>query len=289
MVKKIGVLIAIIALVFFGIPQLNIKANENVDYSYDNLAAPDLEGKQYLGNNEYRLLNESGITIDYNVYSGVISINGTSNSNIYYFLQSEFSVGALSPPNIYSYYYVNGSGTITNFIITTHFYSQTNRMLINSTNYMNYNEQTLPAQDKISRIAFDFRSGDTFNNLQFKLQLEIGDTATDYQVPLEAIEQHIELGNDDGTGIPGDNGDGYDDSYLDGWNDGWYEGFDKGYNKGLNETDATGFVGLLTAVFGGLGALLSIELFPGIYIGAIIAVPLVFGIIFFILGKKKGD
>lgn len=288
MVKKIGVLIAIIAFVFFGIPQLNIKANENVDYSYDNLAAPDLEGKQYLGNNEYRLLNESGITIDYNVYSGVISINGTSNSNINYDLQSEFSVGVLSPPNIYSYYYVNGSVTINKFfVITTHFYSQANRMEINSTNYMNYNEQTL--LDEIIRVQFNIRSGDTFNNLQFKLQLEIGDTATDYQVPLEAIEQHIELGNGDGTGIPGDNGDGYNDSYFDGFNDGWYEGFDKGYNKGLNETDATGFVGLLTAVFGGLGALLSIELFPGIYIGAIIAVPLVFGIIFFILGKKKGD
>lgn len=68
-----------------------------------------------------------------------------------------------------------------------------------------------------------------------------------------------------------------------------YEEFQKGYYKGLNETDATGFVGLLGAVFGGLGALLGIEILPGIYIGAIIAVPLVFGIIFFILGKRKGD
>ncbi len=67
----------------------------------------------------------------------------------------------------------------------------------------------------------------------------------------------------------------------------WYG--DYMYDKGLNETDATGFGGLLTAVFGGLGSLLSIEILPGIYIGAIIAVPLVFGIVFFILGKRKGD
>ncbi len=67
----------------------------------------------------------------------------------------------------------------------------------------------------------------------------------------------------------------------------WYGNYM--YNQGLNETDATGFRGLLTAVFGGLGDLLGIQLLPGVYLGAIVAVPLVFGIIFFILGKRKGD
>ena len=107
--------------------------------------------------------------------------------------------------------------------------------------------------------------------------------------------------------------DGYDDGFLDGEN--YEQGYNDGYNmgredygirigddwktadwwgsyqyaQGLYATDGTGFVSLLSAIFGGLGDLLSIEILPGIYIGAIVAVPLVFGIIFFILGKRKGD
>lgn len=67
----------------------------------------------------------------------------------------------------------------------------------------------------------------------------------------------------------------------------WYGNYR--YNQGLTETDATGFNSLLVTVFSGLGSLLAIEILPNIYIGAIIAVPLVFGIIAFILGKRKGD
>ena len=69
----------------------------------------------------------------------------------------------------------------------------------------------------------------------------------------------------------------------------WYG--DYMFDKALDmvENDPSGFGGLLSSVFIGLGSLLSIEILPGIYIGAIVAVPLVFGIIFFILGKRKGD
>lgn len=61
------------------------------------------------------------------------------------------------------------------------------------------------------------------------------------------------------------------------------------YNEGLITQDATGFGALLGSIFTGLGSLLAIELLPNIPIGAIIAVPLVFGLIFFILGKRGGD
>ncbi len=128
-------------------------------------------------------------------------------------------------------------------------------------------------------------------------------------------------GNDDGydTGYYHGEQDGYDLGYEDGYEDGYdygefygynmgrhefgiffegewrkaewfgYFSYNEGYNDGLIEKDLFGFGGLLTAVFGGLGSLLSVQLFPGVYLGAIVAVPLVFGIIFFILGKRKGD
>lgn len=108
--------------------------------------------------------------------------------------------------------------------------------------------------------------------------------------------------------------DGYDYAYELGYINGKYFGYNDGlekvfydgfvgtqysnensfpYNKGFNDGVATNsdfsFVGLLEQIFVGLGSLLAINLLPGISIGVIIAVPLVFGIIYFILGKRRGD
>lgn len=93
---------------------------------------------------------------------------------------------------------------------------------------------------------------------------------------------------------------GYDDGYDDGYEDGkeyginfgrehWYDvGYQAGYNAGINEQLADkDFSNLLRSVFVAIGTFLGINLLPGISIGAIIAVPIVFGIISFILGRKK--
>ncbi len=104
---------------------------------------------------------------------------------------------------------------------------------------------------------------------------------------------------------------GYDDGYMDGKEYGinfgreyWYEvgyevgfgqgriagydeGYSVGYSDGLSETTDKNFGRLLGGLFTGIGAFLAINLLPGISIGAIIAVPIVFGIIAFILGRKK--
>lgn len=61
------------------------------------------------------------------------------------------------------------------------------------------------------------------------------------------------------------------------------------FNDGVEAHNDFSFIGLLTQVFVGMGSILAIELLPNITIGAIIAVPIVFGIIYFILGKKRGD
>lgn len=89
---------------------------------------------------------------------------------------------------------------------------------------------------------------------------------------------------------------GYDEGYDDGKADGlavgrehWYDvGYQAGYNKGINEQlEDKDFSNLLRSAFVAIGAFLGINLLPGISIGAIIAVPIVFGIIAFILGRKK--
>ena len=107
--------------------------------------------------------------------------------------------------------------------------------------------------------------------------------------------------------------DSNDTAFNDGFNQGiesvYYDGFDgfinpstnqpydykysypygQGYNDGLQADTDYSFTGILFQVFGGLGALFSIEMLPNITIGAIVAVPLVFGIIYFILGKRSKD
>ena len=157
-----------------------------------------------------------------------------------------------------------------------------------------------------------------------QIQAELNDSESFYIIRNNRPSDY-QLGFDDGLRVGYDDGfdDGYDDGlqvgYDDGYDEGLQLGFDDGlqdgyelgredygikigddwktadwwgsyqYAQGLHKQDATGFVDLLGAVFGGFGDLLGIEILPGIYIGAIIAVPLVFGIIFFILGKRKGD
>ncbi|MEM1974264.1 MAG: hypothetical protein QXN68_05700 [Thermoplasmata archaeon] len=79
----------------------------------------------------------------------------------------------------------------------------------------------------------------------------------------------------------------YDKGVLEGKSLGYIDGYNEGKHDGLNEQDAYGFGTFLGSLFIGVGSILGIELFQGITIGAIFLVPLVFGIIYFILGRKK--
>ena len=89
---------------------------------------------------------------------------------------------------------------------------------------------------------------------------------------------------------------GYDNGFIDGGNEGmlegylsgYDEGYYNGYDQGINVVSDLSFYSLISQVFSGIGTFLAIELLPNITFGAIFAVPLVFGIIFFIIGKRGG-
>lgn len=95
-----------------------------------------------------------------------------------------------------------------------------------------------------------------------------------------------------------DYNDGYDDGYDDGkttWgyfkDNEWFTG-NQAYNRGVSDGisgNQHGFRDLLFATFNGMSALFAIELLPNISIGAIISVPLVFGIIYFVLGVARSS
>lgn len=85
---------------------------------------------------------------------------------------------------------------------------------------------------------------------------------------------------------------GKEDGIIEGrqgaYQEGYDNGYQNGYNKGLSEQlDDKDFTVLLKSAFLAIGTFLGINLIPGVSIGAIIAVPIVFGIISFIIGKRK--
>src|SRR5690554_760177 len=78
----------------------------------------------------------------------------------------------------------------------------------------------------------------------------------------------------------------YDEGYRQGKIDGEEVGYWKGYEDAIGE-EPFGFTNVLFSIFNGFAALFAIELLPNISIGALILIPIVFGIIAFIIGRKK--
>ena len=119
---------------------------------------------------------------------------------------------------------------------------------------------------------------------------DFGGNRTTYYIPELTYEDGYEDGYDVGYGEGLETGKTLADEYefTRGYNSGYSVGYDKGYNKGISENLESGGFGLmLKNVFTSVGSFLEIELLPGIPFGAIIAVPIVFGIIAFILGRRS--
>jgi len=137
-----------------------------------NLAVPDLEGKEYLGDGIYRLYDNDGITVDYNIYNGVFEWNGTATRNLSFPLANNNTLGELTAQLIYvdgDFIRVGGVGWL--FANT----DDLGRIYFNGVG--GYIKTSV--KDGISDdLFFTMNSGTSYNNFKFKLQLEKGDTAT---------------------------------------------------------------------------------------------------------------
>jgi len=361
-------LIGVFSLVFFAEP---VKAQEQ-NQDIVNLASPDLEGKEYLGNGVYRLIN-STYTLDYNIYNGYLIFNGSFNE------ATTATIVSTGTNKLDTYTIklteISGTKTINNNNILLTFNSGTTAVFTNVNSDSGYTDTFT-----YNYVRLYFGLAGVFDNYTVKLQLEKGNTATDYQVPIQALEQHIQfeqepvdvyvayyldgvedisksvylnlnsgsvlrienndwgdnvfmywtvngavrrdlaqeiairVGNDlyleahfltpyayniyqdgynDGyyVGYGGGYDVGYNDGYIDGSNHGYdvgYDyGYDHGYDKGLVENPDNNFGTMIRTVLLGVGSILSVQLLPNITIGAIIAVPIIFGIISFVLGRRK--
>lgn len=107
------------------------------------------------------------------------------------------------------------------------------------------------------------------------------------------VDNQYQIGYDDGYNQGWEDGEyygyfnGHDDGYYVGYDDGYNYGYSVGKNEGLNEgTSAWGV--LFSSMLSTFGAILSIEIFPDLTIGMIAAVPLILGLLSFIIGVAKG-
>ena len=94
---------------------------------------------------------------------------------------------------------------------------------------------------------------------------------------------------DDGANAWGLTGtDAWD--YINGWSIGQSSGYATGYNLGVLEVmDESLNIGTFIQIAAdGVGGLLAVELLPNISLGMIVAVPLIFGLIAFVVGVSSG-
>jgi len=136
-----------------------------------NLAMPDLSSATDLGDGVYRVYNINGNTIDYNVNTGVYTLNKTTLNAIAYVLNQNL---------IFNQQY-----TIKIYIISTDYEnfqvryrgSEVYKYFLKLNNY----QDTFVAS--INDLIIGQGSIEPSQTIVFKLQLEKGDTATPYTVP----------------------------------------------------------------------------------------------------------
>lgn len=156
------------------IPELNNYTLRQV-FENRNITMPDLSTATDLGGGDYRLYNTNGITLDYNTFSGIYTINGTS------IVYMEIDIFNILPNTEYAVSYIAISGSLSggrlNIYVANPFL-----LVIYQLNENTSKQNTFLTTNQ-TRFIFLIDVGRTFINYQFKLQLEHGSTVTPYQIP----------------------------------------------------------------------------------------------------------
>lgn len=171
-----------------------------------------------------------------------------------------------------------------------HFYNGTSSVEINPASLMVFQS---------NNIRFIYNGNVEYEFTSFSNSSELS-LIKDYSLDPDYYDGY-EVGKQEGLAIGKDIGyydgfqDGFDiglqestsEAYDNGYSAGKHDGYNEGYNEGLTVNPNNNFGTMIITVLSGVGTVLSIELLPGISIGAIIAVPIIFGIIAFVLGRRK--
>lgn len=143
--------------------------------SSKNLASPDLKGKEYLGDGIYKLHEQNGGTLTYNVYDGEYRVFGNITGAFTYF----FGYDRPYADNNYIQIWKTKQVIWENNGAIVAFGGNPSDMVTVTKNSDYAGKFSTPATSMIIRLYQV--SGEI--DVSFKLQLEKGDTATPYAVP----------------------------------------------------------------------------------------------------------
>lgn len=101
---------------------------------------------------------------------------------------------------------------------------------------------------------------------------------SDYQ---QGYEDGYDAGKNEGIE------EGYQQGYEDGEENGFNEGYQLGLQQGRSENDSYGIAPFVQSIFNGFSTMLNVEIFPKIKLWYLIGIPLIFGIVKFIIGWIK--
>jgi hypothetical protein len=150
-----------------------------------NSAVPDLTGKPEISEGVYRLHTYiGGVTLDYNYWSGEFILNGTSPQ------QQLYNIQVLQQgTHTLSFHYVSGSmaGSVSEIglaVVMPPPHIGGTYVYINK--FTNTGEsKTYTHTDNLNLDIILWSPNETYNNYTFKIQLEQGVEATDYELPIE--------------------------------------------------------------------------------------------------------
>ena len=159
-----------------------------------NMAMPDLSTATDLGDGNYRLYNQFDIILDYNVNSGVYTLNGTIGTgqnvrilmgsvigwvegNTYTSSINVLSTNSHSGSSTFETISINTGGNYSPYWVAD-FRNVLNGGVMSST-YSNQNNSSF----NLRLFKGSSHNPSIFTDWQFTLQIEKGDTATPYTVP----------------------------------------------------------------------------------------------------------
>lgn len=142
-----------------------------------NIALPDINGKIEIMDGLYRLYDNNGLTIDYNIYNGIWTVNGQ-----YTLTALSYILFNVMNNQQYTLTYNYVSGSISDYFEYTFASPNIANFFMSLTNYQNDRIITITTTTQ-NRYVLYTTNVNIFNNYQFKIQLEKGSQATSYIVP----------------------------------------------------------------------------------------------------------
>lgn len=249
----------------------------------------------FFGVNQNDMFNN----LDYQFNTGLVSgyEQNITNSTVSYNDNGQLIFNAKYNANYTPYWLINFKTVIPKgSIITINLNSYTTQSGVAfGISYADENEQNITSipqtQNTNAPFSYSFMNDKDISALYI---IEQGSTFTNGTIlTIFNGSINVQLVNDYKFNLQAQYDLGYSDAetyYTDGYGRQiiWSEGYDVGYTRGVSEGSLSDGWTFLSTLFGGIGTIFSLEIFPNITVGTFVMIPLLLGLVFFIVKLSRG-